>query len=138
MIYDVMKSINNFFEDENGYHYGTWEIKDGLITLPFLLNNQYFRIIGSVFNDGVYKYDANLELADETFDGTIVALKPPKAFMDLVAEIQAFNDKYGTITPYTSESFLNYSYSKASGTNGTGQITWMDAYRSKLNKWRKL
>lgn len=138
MIYDVMKSINNFFEDENGYNYGTWEIKDGLITLPFLLNNQYFRIIGSVFNDGVYKYDANLELVDETFDGTIVALKPPKAFMDLVDEIQAFNDKYGTITPYTSESFQNYSYSKASGTNGTGQITWMDAYRSKLNKWRKL
>ena len=103
-----MKSINNFFEDENGYHYGTWEIKDGLITLPFLLNNQYFRIIGSVFNDGVYKYDANLELVDETFNGTIVALKPPKAFMDLVDEIQAFNDKYGTITPYTSESFLNY------------------------------
>lgn len=133
-----MKSINNFFEDENGYNYGTWEIKGGLITLPFLLNNQYFRIIGSVFNDGVYKYDANLELVDETFDGTIVALKPPKAFMDLVAEIQAFNDKYGTITPYTSESFLNYSYSKASGANGTGQITWMDAYRSKLNKWRKL
>lgn len=133
-----MKSINNFFEDENGYHYGTWEIKDGLITLPFLLNNQYFRIIGSVFNDGVYKYDANLELVDETFYGTIVALKPPKAFMDLVDEIQEFNDKYGTITPYTSESFLNYSYSKASGTNGTGQITWMDAYRSKLNKWRKL
>lgn len=138
MIYDVMKSINNFFEDENGYNYGVWEIKDGLITLPFLLNNQYFRIIGSVFNDGVYKYDANLELVDETFDGTIVALKPPKAFMDLVAEIEAFNDKYGTITPYTSESFLNYSYSKASGANGTGQITWMDAYRSKLNKWRKL
>ncbi len=138
MIYDVMKSINNFFEDENGYNYGTWEIKGGLITLPFLLNNQYFRIIGSVFNDGVYKYDANLELVDETFGGTIVALKPPKAFMDLVDEIQAFNDKYGTITPYTSESFLNYSYSKASGTNGTGQITWMDAYRSKLNKWRKL
>lgn len=133
-----MKSINNFFEDENGYNYGTWEIKDGLITLPFLLNNQYFRIIGSVFNDGVYKYDANLELVDETFNGTIVALKPPKAFMDLVDEIQAFNDKYGTITPYASESFLNYSYSKASGTNGTGQITWMDAYRSKLNKWRKL
>ena len=133
-----MKSINNFFEDENGYNYGTWEIKGGLITLPFLLNNQYFRIIGSVFNDGVYKYDANLELVDETFGGTIVALKPPKAFMDLVDEIQAFNDKYGTITPYTSESFLNYSYSKASGTNGTGQITWMDAYRSKLNKWRKL
>ena len=134
-----MKSINNFFEDENGYHYGTWEIKDGLITLPFLLNNQYFRIIGSVFNDGVYKYDANLELVDETFDGTIVALKPPKAFIDLVTEITAYQYDFGSkVTPYTSESFLNYSYTKASGTDGTGQITWMDAYKKRLNQWRKL
>ena len=121
-----MKSINNFFEDENGYNYGTWEIKDGLITLPFLLNNQY-------------KYDANLELVDETFNGTIVALKPPKAFIDLVTEITAYQYDFGSkVTPYTSESFLNYSYTKATGTDGTGQITWMDAYRKRLNQWRKL
>lgn len=100
--------------------------------------------MGSVFNDGVYQMTDSLELADEIFDGSIWLMAIPKAFLDLVKEIEDWQKKNGSVdsaamSPFNSESFGGYSYSKGSGKSGEGTGTsWQGAYASRLNIWRKL
>src|SRR5699024_9933803 len=105
----------------------TYTIEDGGITLPFLQNGQYFRIVGSLFNDGVYQYADALGLTDETFDGSVWALAIPKALLSTVDEITAWQAKNGDSGPYTSESFGGYSYSKATNSKGVA-VGWRDMF----------
>lgn len=139
MLETVMQSLNNWFLV--GRYDGTYTIEDGEITLPFLIDGQYFRIVGSILNDGVYQYSDALILTDETFDGSVWALAPPKAFLELVADIEKWQTEYAdkVASPYTSESFGGYSYTKSSGgTTEAGMNSWQDAFRKRLNQWRKL
>lgn len=139
MLEQILRHLNNWFLVE--IKDGEFTVKNGNITLPFLRPGQYFRIVGSVFNDGVYQYPTT-DLDDETFSGAIWALAIPKTVVSLSAEIEAWQGKNGDIilSPYTSESFGGYSYTKASsGKADTGAITgWQDAFRSRLNTWRKI
>ncbi len=115
-----------------------------------LQNGQYYRIIGSLFNDGVHRVgDAEDVLTDELeFDGAIWEMAIPPDFLSLADEIAAWREKYGNIdsqamSPYTSESFGGYTYSKgatagggsASGGNGSN---WQSVFASRLNMWRKI
>ena len=69
MLTELCKEINNWFEYAK--FFGTFTIENNVITGSYSLQeNQYFRIVGSVFNDGAYKFDDDLELEDETFDGS--------------------------------------------------------------------
>ena len=79
-------------------------------------------------------------LEDETFDGSIWALAIPKAVVDLAGEIAAWQEKYGAVTasPYTSESFAGYSYTKSGGADAGGSGGWQAAFRARLNPYRKL
>lgn len=131
MLYEIMKSINNFFIGETLD--GTWTIEDDTIDLPFLVEGQYFMIEGSVLNDGVYKYPAT-DLKNETFKGKIHALKIPQAFIQLTKEIEEWQAKNGNSGPYTSESFGGYSYTRAEGSDGS----WSGAFRARLRPWRKI
>lgn len=140
MLEQICAYIHNFFAHEK--RGGTFTIDNGSITLPFLVVGQYFRIVGSRFNDGVHKYGM-AELYDETFDGEVWEMRPPRAFLDLVTEIEAWQEKYGaaTATPYQSESFNGYSYSKGSATDSSGRsvpVTWQTTFGTYLNQWRKL
>ena len=94
MLEQVLMNIRNWFTVEGGIHSGTFSIKDGGITLPFLADGQYFRIIGSVFNDGLHQYPAT-DLVDEEFSGVIWALAIPPAVVDLADEIQKWQEKNG-------------------------------------------
>lgn len=154
MLEQLLRHLHNWFrvhDNVDGIHSDTYTVESGSITLPFLQNGQYFRIIGSIFNDGLYIYgetlkdgDGNdLELTDETFDGTIWALAVPKAIVSISKEIEEWEKKYGDITssPYSSESFGGYSYSKASGggsADSAGVSGWEDAFKRRLNQWRKI
>lgn len=107
----------------------------------FLRAGQYFRVVGSVLNDGVYQY-GNCSLRDETFDGAIWAMAVPTEFLHLEEEIKAWRTQYENAanSPFQSESFAGYSYTKSS-TNGNsgGSVTgWQGVFASRLNKWRKL
>lgn len=138
MLEQVLASIKNYFIAE--IRHGTYTIENGGIELPFLRNGQYFRVMGSVFNDGVYQYPADA-LTDETFDGAVWALAIPKGLRELVTEIEAWQSKYGAAvdSPYQSESFGGYSYTKASGGSGSEQRAgWEIAFSSRLNQWRKV
>lgn len=140
MIEQICDFIHNYFV--HAYIEGTFTISDGTIELPELMEGQYFCIRGSRFNDGVYQYPV-LDLADEVFTGTIWEMRPPRAFLQLVAEIETWQEKYGEIvnTPYQSESFGGYSYSKASGSAGSSDTDgagWQGVFKHRLNAWRKL
>ena len=140
MLEQLLMHLNNWFLVPGGIHEDTYTIKDGGITLPFLAIGQYFRICGSVFNDGLYQYGPDLKLTDETFDGTVWALAIPQAVIDLATEIDAWETKNGSasVGPYQSESFGGYSYTKATDAQTGGAVTWQSAFRSRLNHWRKI
>ena len=108
MLEEILRACNNWFLVSDGIHTGTFSIEGGSVALPFLADGQYFRIVGSVFNDGVYQYPPSVaELVDETFDGAVWALAIPKSVVDLAERVQEWNEKYQATAagPYQSESF---------------------------------
>ena len=135
---EICAELRNWFVVPNGVHIKTYTISGGSIApLDFLREGQYFRIIGSVFNDGVHQYPA-ADLTDETFHGAVWAMAVPPTLIDLATEIEEYNNSdAGKSSPYTSESFGGYSYTKATDANGT-PIGWQKAFASRLNQWRKL
>nr|DAE19459.1 MAG TPA: hypothetical protein [Podoviridae sp. ctyDR6] len=138
MLEQVLRHLNNWFLVE--IHEGTFTVENGSIALPFLLTHQYFRIVGSVLNDGLHQYPA-VDLTDETFTGSVWALAVPKAVIDLSVEIEAWQEKNGeaVASPYQSESFGGYSYTKRSAGSDSGTLNgWQDAFKGRLNDWRKL
>ena len=149
MLYEICLDLRNFFDRGQPKLVGGIDIVSGKIVqtefTELIQDNQYFRIIGSVFNDGVYQYTSKLSLTDETFSGTIQLMAVPKEFLDLVKEISDWQDKYGKIdsasmSPYSSESFGGYSYSKSSGggENGASGSSWKAFFGDRLNRWRKI
>ena len=53
MIEQICGHIHNYFED--GRQRGTYTVTGGTLQLDGLQTGQYFRILGSMFNDGVYQ-----------------------------------------------------------------------------------
>lgn len=135
MLEELLAEIRNWFECD--YLAGELAVVDGELTLPhgFVKQGQYYRIAGSVFNDGLHQYPAS-DLIDEVFDGEVWALAVPKAVTDIAIEIEAWC-KANPDFVYTSESFGGYSYTKATMSDGS-PMRWQDAFRRRLNRWRKL
>ena len=82
MLQQVCEFIHNYFIKDS--QSGIYEIADGVISLPFVLEGQRILIEGSALNDGMYTYHANgltndddteaAGLADESWTGTVCAL----------------------------------------------------------------
>jgi hypothetical protein len=149
MLNEVCLEVRNFFDKNQPKIFGDVLISGGKIRnadfLAVIKENQYFRIIGSVFNDGVYQNTATLELVDEHFDGAIWLMAVPKDFLTLVAEISDWQIKNGGVdaqamSPFTSESFGGYSYSKSAGSSSSNGNagTWQAAYATRLNAYRRI
>ena len=140
MLTELCAELKNYFlrDREADIHYGEYTISGGSIDLPFLLDGQYFRIVGSVLNDGVYQYPTD-SLANEVFTGAVWSMAVPPHVVELSARIDEWSEKNkdSVESVYQSESFGGYSYSKAEGANG-GFAGWRDVFRSELNKYRKL
>lgn len=141
----VMGECKNFFVRMT--RTGDFAISGGVLTGAegLLMPGQYYRIVGSIFNEGVFRYGgygvADDALTDETFSGRVDALAPPRDFIALAAEIADWQDKYGAAaaSPFISESFGGYAYTKASGvTQDGGAGGWQAAFRAKLARYRKL
>lgn len=138
MLTEICAELRNWFVAPHGVHLGTYTISGGSIApLNFLQEGQYFRIVGSVFNDGVHQYPAS-DLTDEVFNGAVWAMAVPSSVIALSTEIEEYTKSdAGKASPYTSESFGGYSYTKATDGNGT-PIGWEKAFASRLRKWRKI
>lgn len=151
---DICQELRNWFDRYEDKFTGNFVISGGVISgdSEFELKpNQYFRIIGSAFNDGVHKYTQNVEddnLVDEEFEGVVWAMAVPPSVVALSEEIDAWLEKYGGAngamrSPYQSESFGGYSYNKASGgsggeSGGGSSGSWQSVFANELNKWRKI
>lgn len=141
MLEAVLIHLKNWFVVPCGVHEGTYTIENGSLELPFLQDGQYYRICGSVFNDGLHKYGYTTdELQNETFTGTVWALAIPKTVVELSEKIEEWQTKNGeaVASPFSSESFGGYSYTKATDAATGAQATWETVFRSQLNPWRKL
>lgn len=187
MISEVCHEVKNWFEYDKIF--GRFKIEEGVLrfldnsaSIPSdlgLQDGQYYRIAGSVFNDGVWQYhkpviepivepvpeedteedtseepsdkeptdeEPEEEIRDEEFKGAVWLMAVPRDFLNLVDRIAAWDEKFGGVdsaaqSPFSSESFGGYSYSKASGGSGSGgstAVTWKNNFASDLNKWRKI
>ena len=149
MLSEICANIKNYFTYEQDKHFGDFAIVDGVITPSFDIPTDYIRIVGSHKNDGVHKRGQNgkFGLTDEAdFHGAVWVMSPPADFLALVAEMDAAQAKYGGIdsnamSPFNSESFGGYSYSKSSGGSGAGASTGYDVfsvYAKRLNIYRRI
>ena len=137
MLTEVCAEMRNYFVTE--IHNGDFTISGGKISpLDFIQESQYFRIVGSVFNDGVYKNTPDLQLTDERFNGSVWAMAVPPSVVALAEEIKAYNEIVGKPSAFTSENYPNgYSYTRATDANGV-PLNWQKAFASRISKWRKL
>lgn len=142
---------NWFDEDEFHAKLPRWEqeftITGGKIDLTGkVAEGQLFRIYGSMLNDGVYLYIPELVLKDETFTGLVQSMRTEPDFLAVAADIDAWLAKYGTVTstamsPFNSESFGGYSYSKSSGNSGGGEgggVSPLSVFAPRLARWKKI
>lgn len=137
MLTEICADLRNWFVTPNGVHHGTYTIAGGSIApLDFLQDGQYYRIVGSVFNDGVYRYPDDI-LYDETFCGEVWAMAVPPAVIALADEIKEYNESSGKSSAYVSETFGGYTYTKATGSDGT-PLAWRTAYATRLSKYRRI
>lgn len=136
-LFELCNEIKNFFVIK--INTGKFEIVGGKIKpLDFIQENQYFRIVGSVFNDGVYQNTADLVLTDEIFSGAVWSMAVPPSVIDLAADIKKYNDSdEAKPSGYTSESFGGYSYSKATDENGA-PVGWKKVFASRLKPYRRI
>ena len=146
MLTEICAEIKNYFTYESDKNIGDFAIIDGSITPPLDLPTDYIRIVGSHKNDGVHKL-SDADLVDEgTFHGAIWVMSLPADFLALAAEIAAWQEKYGGVdsqamSPFNSESFGGYSYSKSAGTGAAGigaANTWQAAFAKRLNIYRRI
>lgn len=139
---DFFQYLKNWFATKK--YVGVFKINaDGTITdstgavdfSEFLQTDQFVRIIGSTFNDGVARYPIKGG-TPEVFDGAVWAMAVPPSVIALCAEIQKYNVENAKAlnSPYASESFGGYSYTKSDN----GGAEWQNHFASRLNKWRKL
>ena len=145
MLEKILDYIHNYFVKE--VYRGHFKIESGVLEVHFLKEGQYFKIVGSALNDGVYQYSTTVPeepiLIDETFVGEVWAMAVPRSLINLANEIKAWVDQYGEIadSPYQSESFGGYSYTKANQSGSqdkSAKSSWQLKFDSQLNAYRKI
>lgn len=146
---DVLWHIHNWFVYDSIDVYSC-QIDEGALPASVtssLLEGQWYRIRGSILNDGLHQHPA-VDLTDETFDGGLDTLVIPKPLLRVVEEIQGYIERNADAveraqsSPYQSESFGGYTYTLRSDLTADsasqGLSGWQAAFASRLNPWRKI
>ena len=150
MLETILTHLHNWFPLKDGKHEGTFEIVSGAPAVGFLQPGQYYRVRGSVFNDGLHRRPTASDATetggaelfgdgsehspqDEVFTGEIWALAVPDAVIALAQEIAAWREK-NPETDKMSESFGGYSYTRgAAGASGG----WQTAFAARLAPYKR-
>lgn len=145
MLSELCSELNNWFDRGQPKKSGSFHISGGLFTEDLGLQvGQYFRVIGSVFNDGVHQYTGSADegLKDEAFSGSVWLMAVPKEVLDLAEKIGEWVVKNNDIalSPYTSENLspTSYSYSLNTSAGGGSGASWENIFASELTKWRRI
>lgn len=133
---DLCEVLRNWFDVDR--HIGDFTIENGTLDLDYLAEGQYFRIVGSIFNDGVHLNNDKLSLKDESFHGAIWSMAVPQNVVDLVTKITEWETDNADALKgaYASESFGGYSYSL--GTSGGEGLSWQSHFKKELERWQKI
>ena len=150
MLTEICQYLKNWFDRGLPKYTGEFTIRknvDDTLDIVYggepltFLDGQYVRIVGSILNDGAHKFPFSDRL-EEKFSGTIGSMAVPQAVVDLSAEIEAWQAKNGVdspaMSPYQSESFGGYSYTKASNSSGSTGVSWQSTFGDRLTLWKKL
>lgn len=147
MIDEICGEIRNYFVYKDDKIFGDFAITNGVIYPEISIPSDYIRIVGSRKNNGVHKVD-EMQLKDESeFHGAIWFMNPPDEFLQIVSDIQAWQTKNGDIdspamSPFNSESFGGYSYSKGYPSVGSAGSTsgadWRSVFASRLKQYRRI
>jgi len=137
---ELLDVLNNYFDDESIA--GDFTISGGaFINLPTtIMADQWYKIDGSVFNDGIYQKGKETTLKDETFAGYVSAMRVPPAIDKLLADINAWITAKGDdqgMTGVVSESFDGYSYTKATNEKGM-PATWREVFSKQIVRYKKI
>jgi len=132
MITEICEEINNYFTADGDKHIGFFRVENGVILPSLTVPSDYFRIVGSALNDGVHRVSDNDLLDEGLFKGAVWIMKPPKAFLLLAQEIKTYVDRYED-SPYTSESFGGYSYTRDVNASG-----WQKTFKARLRPYRRI
>ena len=81
MLEQILMHLNNWFLVPDGVREDTYTIEDGSIVLPFLIEGQYFRVIGSVFNDGLHQYPSLDMIRSDTSQLYLRGAPPPELWI---------------------------------------------------------
>lgn len=136
----LCSELHNYFDDKRIID--DYTIENGRLSLLFLVDGQYYRIVGSKFNDGVHVYhDPALEndpdvLTDEEFHGGIWPMSLPKSFILLCEKVKEYmTSDAAKPSPYLSENISGfYSYTKANAKDAE----WQTVFKSELDRFRKV
>lgn len=142
VVYRTMKECRNFFE--TGYVKREFTITGGAISPAGIFPvGSYIAIEGSNFYSGVYRVMQGgvlegipVDAFNDKFVGRVWFLRPPAGFLELCSQISEYIEK----TPkgaYQSESFGDYSYTRANGKNG-GVLTWQENFGEELAQYRHM
>lgn len=148
IIDSLCRELRNFFI--RGEVDGTFTISGGALLpgsapggsaddLP-LHDGQYYYIGGSLFNDGVHRWPEE-QLVDETFDGYIWLMAPPRDFLALAEDIAAYRARIDELSAagggFRSESFGDYSYTLS--TDAPSDVVELrDRILAGKRRWRKI
>ena len=145
MLSRVCRYLKNWFVDK--IYAGDITVSDNKVyangTEIEMSEGQYFALVGVRYVYGVYAYGDDLE--SDTFEGAVWIMKVPKDVLDVVERMTAWEEANGgadsqAMSPYQSESFGGYSYSKGSSGNGkVGSSVFDNAeFASVLRPFKKL
>lgn len=146
MLTEICARLRNYFASDSDIYTGVFSISGGMITPPVpIQDGQYYRIVGSVFNDGVH-LSSDILQDEEPFEGGVWLMRVPQGLIALDQEMEEWLAKYGNVespnmSPYSSESFGGYTYSKAQGyaSSGGGMLNSVWAvFDSRLSMYRKI
>lgn len=138
-LYEVLLYLRNFFPGER-WKLNEEPIQAGGVELPGLEEGDYYLVEGSRRNDGLHIYGAG-DLVGDELTGYITECRIPAALVAIHEEINYWQQQNAdaVTSPYQSESFGGYSYTKANGNGGSEAATnWQTAFSSRLRIWRKI
>ena len=147
MLTEICAEIKNYFCYSRDKHAGKFKIENGTLIPQLDFVTDYFAIFGSRKNNGVHKVVDNDLVDEEEFTGSVWIMSLPADFLALVKEIEDWQKQYGAVdshamSPFNSESFGGYSYSKSGGAaEASGSVSpnsWQTTYANRLNLYRRV
>ena len=138
-LYELLVYLRNFFPGLHWQFTGA-EITGNRIVIPGLETGDYYLIEGSRRNNGIHVY-GDADLRNETYTGIVTEICVPPEVLAILEEINTWQEKNAEAvqSPYQSESFGGYSYTKESSSSASGESTsWKTVFAPRLRIWRKI